>query len=105
MVITEGALGTKTIWKRISHFPFNMLRKRWQTTILDFLHKHLGNSFYRLKSFLFNNYPDGFYVYAKSNLDSKAHDKISRLFSGLPCLVHLADRSPYKENQELHHFL
>lgn len=30
MLLTEGALVTKTVWKKISHFSFNMLRKRWQ---------------------------------------------------------------------------
>lgn len=65
MLLTEGASGNKTIWKRVSHIPFNMLRKRWQATILSFLHKKLGPSFYSLKSYLFKNYPKDFYVYAK----------------------------------------
>jgi hypothetical protein len=89
MVITEGASGTKNVWKRIFHFPFNMLRKRWQATILDFLHKNLGDSFYRLKSFLFKKYPDGFYVYAKPNMDSKAHDAVKYIirYTGRPAMA------------------
>ena len=28
MLLTKGASGTKTVWRKISHIPFNMLRKR-----------------------------------------------------------------------------
>jgi hypothetical protein len=89
MIITEGASGTKTIWKKISHFPFNMLRKKWQAILLNLLHKHLGNSFYKLKSFLFKNYSNGFYVFAKPNLDSKAHDAVKYIirYTGRPVMA------------------
>ncbi len=60
ILLTEGASGNKTFWKKISHFPFNMPRKRWQATILHLLHKYLCDSFYRLKSYLSKTYPDGF---------------------------------------------
>jgi len=42
--------------------------------LFHMLHEHLGNEFYKLKTFLFNTYPDGFYVYAKSNMNSKSSD-------------------------------
>lgn len=48
MIVTEGASGTKTILRKVSHIPFTILRKRWQATILNPLHKELGDSFYRL---------------------------------------------------------
>jgi hypothetical protein len=89
MIVTEGASGSKSIWRKVSHFPFNMLRKRWQATILDLLHKKLGDSFYKLKSYLFKKYPDGFYVYAKSNMESdssKAVEYIIR-YTGRPAMA------------------
>lgn len=89
MIVTEGASGTKTIWRKVSHFPFNMLRKRWQATILDFLHKKLGDSFYKLKSYLFKKYPDGFYVYAKSNMESNSSKAIEYIirYTGRPAMA------------------
>lgn len=89
MIVTEGASGSKTVWRKVSHIPFNMLRKRWQATILDFLHKRLGHSFYTLKSRLFKTYSDGFYVYAKSNMDSKAKDAVEYIirYTGRPAMA------------------
>lgn len=89
MLLTEGASGTKTIWRKISHIPFNMLRKRWQATLLDLLHKNLGPSFYALKSKLFKTYSDGFYVYAKPNMNSKSQDAIKYIirYTGRPAMA------------------
>jgi hypothetical protein len=89
MIVTEGASGSKTVWRKVSHIPFNMLRKRWQATILDLLHKSLGHSFYTLKSSLFKTYSDGFYVYAKSNMGSKAKDAVEYIirYTGRPAMA------------------
>lgn len=66
-----------------------MLRKRWQATILDLLHKNLGDSFYRLKSYLFKKYPDGFYVYSKSNMESNSSKAIEYIirYTGRPAMA------------------
>ena len=89
MLLTEGASGNKTIWKRVSHILFNMLRKRWQATILSFLHEELGPSFYSLKSYLFKNYPKGFYVYANPNVNSKSSEAIKYIirYTGRPAMA------------------
>jgi|SRR5690554_1395010 len=89
MILTEGASGIKTPWRKISHFPFKMLRKRWQATLLSMLHKHLGASFYKLKTYLFNNYPNGFYVYAKPAVSSKSNDAIKYIirYTGRPVMA------------------
>lgn len=89
MLLTEGASGSKTIWKRISHIPFNMLRKRWQATLLSLLHKRLGTSFYSLKSYLFKTYSDGFYVFAKPNMNSKSQEAIKYIirYTGRPAMA------------------
>ena len=36
ILLTEGASGTKIVWRKISHIPSNMLRKRWQATLHRF---------------------------------------------------------------------
>ena len=30
LLVTEGAAGEKTVWKKTDFIPYNMLRKRWQ---------------------------------------------------------------------------
>ena len=66
-----------------------MLRKRWQATLLDLLHKQLGASFYSLKSHLFKTYSNGFYVYAKPNMNSKSHEAIKYIirYIGRPAMA------------------
>lgn len=71
MLVTEGASGNFTVWKSITFFPYVMLRKKWQTTLLFLLEKHLGKTKFRfLKNLLYHSNKDGFYVYAKPNLSS-----------------------------------
>lgn len=89
MLLTEGASGNKTVWRKVQHLPFNMLRKRWQATLLGILTDYLGDSFYSLKSLLFRKYPDGFYVYAKPNMASKSLDSIEYFirYTGRPAMA------------------
>ena len=89
MLLTEGASGNRTVWRRISHIPFNMLRKRWQATILSLLHEKLGSSFYPLKTYLFKNYTKGFYVYANPNVNSKSSEAIKYIirYTGRPAMA------------------
>ena len=71
MLISEGASGNFTPWKNFNYFPYLMLRKKWQTTLLSHLEKHFGKSDFKFfKDLLYKNNPDGFYVYAKPNLSS-----------------------------------
>jgi len=89
MLVSEGASGNKTVFRKVSHIPFNMLRKRWQATLLHLLHLYLGDSFYKLKTKLFKTYKNGFYVYAKSNLESKSSDSIEYIirYTGRPAMA------------------
>lgn len=71
MLMSEGAVGKFNPWRKLSHIPYVMLRKKWQATLLHFLSKeHIAN-FTILKSSLFKCYPDGFYVHAKPNMLSR----------------------------------
>ena len=89
MLLSEGASGYRTVWRKIKHIPFEMLRKRWQATILSLLHKKLGPSFYSLKTTLFKKYCDGFYVYAKPNLNSKSLEAVKYIirYTGRPAMA------------------
>lgn len=89
LILTEGASGNKTIWRHIHHIPFAMLRKRWQATLLDLLHKKLGAQFYSLKSKLFYSFKDGFYVYAKKEKCSIAKNSVDYVvrYTGKPAMA------------------
>jgi hypothetical protein len=65
MLVTEGAAGNTKPWHRITFFPYIMLRKRWQTTLLEHLEKKFGKNYFRvLKNQMYSNNKDGFYVHA-----------------------------------------
>lgn len=89
MILTEGASGNHTVWRHIHHIPFTMLRRRFQATLLDLLHKHLGPSFYSLKSTLFTTHKDGFYVYAKKEKHSIVKNSIEYIvrYTGKPAMA------------------
>lgn len=89
MILTEGASGNHTIWRNIRHIPFEMLRRRWQATLLHLLHQKLGSSFYSIKSKLFDIYNKGFYVYAKNEKESLVDDSIKYIirYTGKPAMA------------------
>jgi hypothetical protein len=67
MLITEGASGNSKVWRNVSFFPYQMLRKRWQTTLLFNLEKILSKDVFRkIKNSLYHSNPDGFYVHGPS---------------------------------------
>lgn len=75
MLITEGACGKFTPWKKFKHFPFTMLRKKWMTTLLSNMKEALSpdlfslSQFNDLVSFFYHKYTDGFYVNAPAKED------------------------------------
>lgn len=89
MLLTEGASGNKTVWRKVSHISFLALRKRWQSTLLDLLSQHLPSSFYSLKSSLFQNYTEGFYVNAPKKDFSNPYDAIKYIirYTGRPAMA------------------
>ncbi|MDD2495235.1 MAG: transposase [Tissierellia bacterium] len=88
-IITEGASGNFKVWKKFNHFPFTMLRKRYMTVLLNLIEKHLKNiAFKKVKAFLYKEYPQGFYVYAKSNVsDPKQVMKYVTRYTGRPVMA------------------
>jgi hypothetical protein len=65
MLVTEGASGNTKAWLNINFFPYVMLRKRWQATLLWHLEKQFGKDcFKKLKNQMYRSNKDGFYVNA-----------------------------------------
>lgn len=75
MLITEGASGKFTEWKKINYFPYVMLRKKWRTTLLANMKTAMNPKIFDLRNFntliskLYQLYPEGFYVNAPSKED------------------------------------
>ena len=54
MLITEGFSGNFTVWKKNDFFPFEMLRKRFQSILLALLESHFGkDKFKHIKSLVY----------------------------------------------------
>ena len=75
MLLTEGASGNYTEWRKIPYLPYPMLRKKWQTTLLYNLYDALDEDifskaeFKHLMNYLYKTYTEGFYVNAPSKTD------------------------------------
>lgn len=67
-LITEGGFSDDAFWRTIKYFSYIKLRKSFQTALLNELEKEIGPSFKKIKSTVYNNHKNGFYVYAKPNL-------------------------------------
>ena len=68
VLVSEGAAGNMTPWRKVSHFNFNFLRFAFRTALLDRLAARLGSSFTTMKSLIYKLCPQGFYVYAKPSV-------------------------------------
>jgi hypothetical protein len=88
-LVTEGASGDSSVWRHFKHLPYPMLRRRFQTILLNLMEKSLGTSFYHLKTSLFYSYKDGFYVYAKPNPLSDTRKAIQYVvrYTGRPAMA------------------
>lgn len=67
-LISEGAAGNFTPWRKVTHFDFTFLRNAFRKVLLEKLSLRLGPSFCRIKNDIYKNHADGFYVRAKPNL-------------------------------------
>ena len=60
-----------------AYMDFNKLRKTWMFQILDLLDRKINTrQFHALKNYLYKNYPDGFYVYAKEPKKDQSEDDV-----------------------------
>jgi len=66
-LISEGGVGKSLLWRHKKHFNYKLLRNSFQTALLNELHAKLGDSFKKVKSSIYSNQKNGFYVRAKPN--------------------------------------
>ncbi|MFY9597191.1 MAG: transposase [Dysgonamonadaceae bacterium] len=66
-LLSEGGLGNSGHWRNKTHFNYRFMRDAFQTALLNELQKHLDISFNKVKSSIYKNHKNGFYVYAKPN--------------------------------------
>lgn len=70
MLLSEGAVGNNTPWRKFSYFPFIYLRKSWMNVLLKNILSSLNSKIFNIQHFknlvskLYNSYKDGFYVHA-----------------------------------------
>ena len=86
---SEIALG-KNGSKKFDFIPFDMLRKRFQKVLLDFLEQDIGKEeFRKMKNWVYSTSNNGFYVRAKKNEFPNSKKAISYIlrYCGRPCFA------------------
>ena len=78
MLVCQDALNLrKDCIKSLAYMDFNKLRKTWMYQILDLLDRKINTrQFHALENYLYKNYPDGFYVYAKEPKRDQSEDDV-----------------------------
>ena len=92
-LIAERALGINSE-RKVDFFPFNMLKKRFRTILLNLLdnkfkYKSDYDKFRTIKSKCYSSYDNGFYVRAKKNEFSNSKQSIEYVlrYCGRPCFA------------------
>lgn len=67
-LISEGGFSDDGFWRVVKHFNYNLLRKSFQTALLNEMEHKIGPSFRKTKALIYRNDKNGFYVFAKPNL-------------------------------------
>jgi len=72
-LVTEGGFKGNGTWVDLHYFPFRMVRTSWQYQLLTCLKEELEDTFENVEliDFLFNRYPEGFYIRAKDTINNK----------------------------------
>ena len=87
-LITEGGLSDDGFWRVVKHFSYTLLRKSFQTALLNEMEKKIGSSFKKTKAAIYRKDINGFYVYAKPNLcDTKTVIKYISRYLGRPVIA------------------
>ncbi|WP_238902036.1 MULTISPECIES: transposase [unclassified Clostridium] len=90
MMVTEGGAGKENPWKHIRHFPYEMLRKRWQKLLLYALIDECKDKkkMKELKNKLYSKHDNGFYVHARNEIKSaKVAAKYVGRYVGRPAIA------------------
>lgn len=67
-LVSEGGFSDDGFWRTVKHFNYTLLRKSFQTALLNRLELRIGTSFKKTKALIYQKDKNGFYVYAKPNL-------------------------------------
>ena len=87
-LITEDGFSDDGDWRIVKHFNYTLLRKSFQTALLNELEKRIGPSFKKTKSLIYKKDSNGFYVYAKPNLcDAQTVIKYISRYLGRPVIA------------------
>lgn len=90
IILTEGAMGKFTIFKKFEFISYNALRKRFQKILLVLLEKRFGKKqFKTLKNFIYKKSNKGFYVYAGKKNSSSTKDMVEYAirYAGKPAMA------------------
>lgn len=75
-------------WRKKDFFPYKLMRDSFQTVLLNQLEVKLGSSFKAVKSSIYKNHKNGFYVYAKpTDLSPKDAIKYIGRYLGRPVIA------------------
>lgn len=87
-LITEGGFSDDGFWRVVKHFSYTLLRKSFQTALLNEMEMKIGPSFRKTKAAIYKKDKNGFYVYAKPNLcDTKTVVKYISRYLGRPVIA------------------
>lgn len=87
-LITEGGFSDDGFWRVVKHFNYTLLRKSFQTALLNEMEKRIGSSFKKTKALIYRKDSNGFYVYAKPNLcDTQTVVKYISRYLGRPVIA------------------
>lgn len=92
ILIAELKLGNNGSCVNWNFFDYDALSKRFQNILLKLLSKALGKSFSKMKTFLYSNFPNGFYVYAEPK-------EFKDIKSGVEYVTRYCGRVPISENR------
>lgn len=100
MLCTEGGAGNIEIFRIVRHINFKALRYKWQKLLLDYLSENLPSyeipMFKKLKNKIYQEYENGFYVYAKP-------DNISSITQTINYVVRYTGRPAMAQSRILHY--
>ena len=87
-LISEGGFSDDGTWRTVKHFNYTLLRKSFQTALLNLLESRIGPSFKKTKALIYRKDKDGFYVYAKPSLfDTDTVIKYISRYLGRPVIA------------------
>lgn len=89
-IVTEGAMGNNTVFRKFDFISYDALRKRFQKILLDLMEEKIEkNNFRHIKNKIYKKSDKGFYVYAekKNNQSTQKMIEYAVRYTGKPCMA------------------